>query len=378
MASKPESSATRVLITDDESVICELCQDILEEEGYEVSTAPNGLVAMELLAEADKASRPYAVAMLDIMMPEMDGLELLSHIRRHHPSVQCGIMTGYATLDTCIAAVRLGARFYLLKPFSVSEVKEAIAHAFEDDSTEPQIIRRAPPFGALYPYLVGGLIHDSFNTVWGLKEHAAKLLEESKTGTSSERVSGMAAKMQVGLQHVERVLRLIQQASREYYTPESGESRLTPAYIQSIVDRFRRQNGETDYSCSCSPTFSEQASKFPVGMASQIATELLQNATRACGGRDGAAIRMSVKCEENGKALIFECSDNGPGFSPEALSRIQSGNLRLPEQLGQGGYGLYLIKEITKRLGGFILAENEDAGGAWIQIHIPLEGAADG
>ncbi|MDQ1257080.1 MAG: Response regulator [Candidatus Hydrogenedentes bacterium] len=117
----------RILIADDESVIRELMTDVLTDEGYIVETAENGREALEIL----KGNDEFVVLLTDIMMPEMDGIELIRESRQLYPALIPIVMTGFATLDTARAAVKEGAYDYVLKPFSLTEIKLAVSNALE-------------------------------------------------------------------------------------------------------------------------------------------------------------------------------------------------------------------------------------------------------
>jgi len=119
--------ANKILVVDDEQVIRELLLDILTGEGYTVETAPNARAALEIL----RKSQDFVLLFTDIMMPEMDGIELIREARRVHPDLIPIVMTGFATLETARAAVKEGAYDYVLKPFSLSEIKLAVTNAFE-------------------------------------------------------------------------------------------------------------------------------------------------------------------------------------------------------------------------------------------------------
>ena len=117
----------KILVADDEEVILELMTDVLTEEGYAVGTAENGREAISMLKE----DGDFVVLLTDIMMPEMDGIELIREARQLLPSLIPIVMTGFATLDTARAAVKEGAYDYILKPFSLTEIKLAVTNALE-------------------------------------------------------------------------------------------------------------------------------------------------------------------------------------------------------------------------------------------------------
>ena len=116
-----------ILVADDEDVIRDLMTDVLTDEGYVVETANNGREALERLQRNDE----FVLLLTDIMMPEMDGIELIRQARKQFPSLIPIVMTGFATLDTARAAVKEGAYDYVLKPFSLTEIKLAVSNALE-------------------------------------------------------------------------------------------------------------------------------------------------------------------------------------------------------------------------------------------------------
>jgi response regulator RpfG family c-di-GMP phosphodiesterase len=117
----------KILVVDDEAVVRDLISDVLTSEGYTVESAPSGPTALELL----KAGDNYVLLFTDIMMPEMDGIALIREARNVSPNLIPIVMTGFATLETARAAVKEGAYDYVLKPFSLSEIKLAVTNAFE-------------------------------------------------------------------------------------------------------------------------------------------------------------------------------------------------------------------------------------------------------
>ena len=121
------NSTNKILVVDDEAVIRELLSDILEDDGYPVETMPNAPSALKLLRERDD----FVLLFTDIMMPDMDGIQLIREARKIRPTLIPIVMTGFATLETARAAVKEGAYDYVLKPFSLSEVKLAVSNAID-------------------------------------------------------------------------------------------------------------------------------------------------------------------------------------------------------------------------------------------------------
>src|SRR5512142_1903271 len=106
-----ETAAT-VLVVDDEPALRRSLARLLLSRGMQVTTADDGAVAIELLA-----SQRVDVALIDLIMPHVGGLELLDHIKAHHQGVEVIIMTAFGDVETAVRAVRAGAYHFLTKPF---------------------------------------------------------------------------------------------------------------------------------------------------------------------------------------------------------------------------------------------------------------------
>ena len=108
----------RILVVDDEEVMCESLAAWLREDGYLVDTASSGKEALEKARNKD-----YAIYFVDLKMPGgMDGIETMMGIRRLHPDASVIIITAYATVDTAITAMKEGAQEYIVKPCNPEEI----------------------------------------------------------------------------------------------------------------------------------------------------------------------------------------------------------------------------------------------------------------
>jgi DNA-binding NtrC family response regulator len=115
------SEAARILIIDDDENILKVLQAILEAEGYSVETADT---AKKGIAKSEKAF--YNLALIDVRLPDMEGIELLSKLRNTKPKMRKIIVTGYPTLQNAISAVNKGADAYVMKPFEVEKILQTI------------------------------------------------------------------------------------------------------------------------------------------------------------------------------------------------------------------------------------------------------------
>ncbi len=139
MASQAESKKP-ILIIDDELGLREGCRRVLTRVGYRVEVASTGQEALSKVLADD-----FGVAVVDVMMPDINGIELLRHIRAHAPSTICLIMTAYATVDLAVRAMRLGAYDFVEKPFSDDALVEAVERGLDKRRLEDEIARARPP-----------------------------------------------------------------------------------------------------------------------------------------------------------------------------------------------------------------------------------------
>ncbi|HEU4454984.1 MAG TPA: sigma-54 dependent transcriptional regulator [Longimicrobium sp.] len=118
--------AEKILVADDERHIVEGLQMLLSDDGYEVDTATDGKKAWEMVKEGG-----YGVVLADLRMPEIDGLELFKRMREAGVSAEIIIITGSASVDTAVQAMRQGAYDYLEKPLNVERLKALLPKALE-------------------------------------------------------------------------------------------------------------------------------------------------------------------------------------------------------------------------------------------------------
>lgn len=116
----------RLLIIEDEPLIRASLAEFLEQEGYEVRTAANGLEGLKL-AE----TTPFDIAFTDIQMPGMDGIEVVERLLQLNPETFVILITAYGTVETAVEAFKRGAQDYLLKPLRFAEVASRIRHLLQ-------------------------------------------------------------------------------------------------------------------------------------------------------------------------------------------------------------------------------------------------------
>ena len=119
----------RILIVDDEAQLAKAFQKKLSAEGFEVLIAYTAQEGLALMGQ-----HSFDIALLDIRLPDMDGVELLERVRKIEPTIEVIMITGHASVDTAIQSMKLGAYDYLSKPCKLTELSNVILKAYEKKS----------------------------------------------------------------------------------------------------------------------------------------------------------------------------------------------------------------------------------------------------
>lgn len=117
----PDTHTPRILIIDDEPRIRDACKIVLSEHGFEVICAEDGERGLELIRD-----RHFDIILVDLMMPTISGFDVLSHVRTHHPDTVVIVITGYATLEHSIEAMKKGAFDFIPKPFTPDQLRAVV------------------------------------------------------------------------------------------------------------------------------------------------------------------------------------------------------------------------------------------------------------
>lgn len=124
---KLKSGQKNILVVDDDMSVRTTFSSVLRQEGYRVTAVKNGYEAIKAI---DKDS--FDLALVDLGMPGMDGIEVLEKIKTRRPQTRVIIFTGYGSITTAVEAMRKGATDYLNKPFSPHELKAGVKKALEN------------------------------------------------------------------------------------------------------------------------------------------------------------------------------------------------------------------------------------------------------
>jgi DNA-binding NtrC family response regulator len=183
-----EVSDVKILVVDDEMIVCESCKRILEEEGYEVETALSGKEAFEKMK-----ANPFDIVITDLKMPGIDGMEVLKSFRKEYPDSIIIMITGFSTVETAVEAMKLGAFDYIPKPFTPDEVSVVVKKAIEKKSLQLENIYLRQELQEKYGFhnIVGKSkkMHEIYRIIVKVATTDSTVLIYGQSGTGKELIA---------------------------------------------------------------------------------------------------------------------------------------------------------------------------------------------
>ena len=175
-----------ILIADDEDLIRRVLADALSEEGYTVETVPSGKLAWERLQ-----GQSFALAFVDIRMPELSGLDLLLRVQEMHLPTSIIIMTGQTTLTNAVEAMKRGAFDYLPKPFDLEEVKALAARACEAQHFTAEVVPPVLATPGKTEQIIGhsAAMQEIYKIIGRVVKNEATVLIQGESGTGKELIA---------------------------------------------------------------------------------------------------------------------------------------------------------------------------------------------
>lgn len=178
----------RILVVDDEESIREFLEIMLKKEGYEITTAEDGQIALDLMKK-----KSFDMVISDMQMPNVTGMELLKKVKEQSPDIVFMMITAFATTETAVEAMKIGAFDYITKPFKIDEVRINIANALRSSSLEfeNRTLKKELVKENVFQNLVGNTepMHRVFEMVRRVSQTPTNILVTGESGTGKEMIA---------------------------------------------------------------------------------------------------------------------------------------------------------------------------------------------
>jgi signal transduction histidine kinase len=365
------SEVKRILVIDDDEVTLLMCRRILEKIGYEVETFDNGVQGIQRLREA-----PAQVLLVDLKMPQIDGLQVIEQVRGFDPSAIIVLITGYATIPAAVDAMKAGAYDFLPKPFTPEELRITVGRCFERWflAAESEKLRRQKeelqrtfatfvshqlkaPLGAVKQYL-DVLLHTSSHP---LPETALAWITRSQ-----ERLAEMLA-------IIEDWLTLARIESERLGDKDATADLCAIARKAVDAAQEQAQPAQVAVDAQIAPDAAAWVRGDAVALGN-VAANLIGNAIKY--NRPGGRVTVGVTRERD--MAILTVSDTGLGIPQDCLPQLFTEFFRVKTDETHGipgtGLGLAICKKIVEGLGGTIGVSSTFGAGSTFTVHLPAAG----
>ena len=409
--------ADRVLIVDDEESVAVTMQAILEMDGYQVMAASSVTEAIALVQKND-----FDLVLSDLRLDDGDGIQIVMEARRSSPETICIILTGYASLDSAVKAMREGAYDYLVKPCDVEELRLTVSRGLERRRLGRQLRERVAELETANS-TIEGLNRDLQRRVdeatAELRDQYERLQELDRLKTQfmsvashelKTPVTAMSGFLQVALRRIKKRLDSGPPAPEVWATEQSAvaeqlvivqrQTSKLARLIDELLDVSRIQSGRVEFdhqemdlahlarevvermqTTTTNHSLQVRAADTAPIVADrdhleQVLNNLIANAVKY--SPDGGTVTVTVGSE--GDEVALSVSDTGIGIPAEELTSVFGLFYRSPDRrardVGGMGLGLYISKEIVDRHGGRIWAESTVGKGTTFHVRLPREAPA--
>mgnify|MGYP000545468651 FL=1 len=371
----------RILVIDDEEGIRAGCRRALEPEGYIVETAATGQEGLRRFREGN-----FDLVLIDVVLPDMRGVDLLAPILEKDPDVVCVVITGYATVELAVQAIRSGAYDFLSKPFTADVLGMTVAQGLErrrltlearrlqkieEEARElaraKEELERLDRFKTTFMLTVAHELRAPLNALqsflWAiLKGYIPPEEQQEVLGRAVQRVQEL-------LDLVDDLLKLA--AAKSEKGLEKRELVSLADVLEKVAPLFQKEAEAKGLAWAVEVGARPVVRADPDQMA-QVWSNLISNAVKytPAGGR------VRIALEERDGWAIGTVEDSGIGIPPQDLGRIFEEFYRTPqakEVAPRGtGLGLPLVKEILEAHGGSIAVESEVGRGSRFVFRLPV------
>jgi signal transduction histidine kinase len=393
----------KVLVVDDEDSVVVTIKAILQLDGYDVATTTSGARAREMVREVE-----YDLVLTDLRLEDGDGLDVLKAVRESYPETVTIMLTGYASLESAIHALRAGAYDYLVKPSEVEELRATVARGLERRRLGQELHERVAELAELNSSLQRRIDEATVE----LKERYEQLKELDRMKSQflsiashelKTPITAMSGFLQVALRRVRRLsqgdaaapiaegLSGITDQLEIVYRQTGKLARL----VDELLDVSRIQTGRIEFrygDVDLSELANEVATRMQLTTTThaisvrrdsenvvkadrdhleQVLNNLVTNAIKY--SPSGGSITIDVR--PDGSGVRLSVTDEGIGIPEKELDAIFGLFYRSPDRAARDaagmGLGLYISKEIVVRHGGRIWAESAGTKGSVLNVIIP-------
>ncbi len=352
-------SNMKILVIDDEDIVLSSCKRIFRDDDYEIDTAKSGQEGLDKTAQKD-----YQIVITDLMMPGINGMEVLKTLVETKPDITVIIFTGFATVESVREALKLGAFDYVPKPFTPDELRSVVRNAVEAHEKKS---------GAQMLDLLAIVSHELKSPI-SVVHTTADTLYKGYFGNLDPQQQKTVEAILRNCQYLEDIIRNYLDLSKmdlDNLESFAQKMNLVDDVITPIVDipenSSNMKNMKLEMDFPVKPVINGDPNLLKI-----VFTNLVNNAIKY--GTAGTPIRMKL-AEQNGE-IVFSIMNEGVGIPAEDIKeKLFKKWGRLKQKGTEGikgtGLGLYMCKKIVEKHQGKIWVESESGKSVTFFVSLP-------
>jgi signal transduction histidine kinase len=370
------ATTSKILVVDDEQSVATTIKAILQLDGNEVTAVTTGKEALAQLRENE-----FDVVLTDLRLDDLDGIEVLRETQKLWPDTVSIMLTGYASLESAVTALRSGAYDYLIKPSDVDELRATIGRALERRRLRQRLVEleQLDKLKTQFLSMASHELRTPLTAVSGFMQIARR------------RMSRMA-----GANDIPTPWRDEAQKSDETLEMANRQAKKLARLIDELLDVSRLQQGRVEMRLAeidLADVVREVAERMRLLSKGHEIEAMIEGAAPIVADRDrieqvfenlvGNAIkyspengRIDVSLRVNGSNAVVSVRDQGIGVAPGEVEKIFGLFYRSPDpradHVGGLGLGLYISREIVARHHGRLWAERNPDAGTTFHVTLPL------
>lgn len=357
-----------IFVIDDDEIIRLSCEQILQKSGYKVETFGNGYEGIERL----KKVRP-PLLVVDIKMPELDGFEVIKIVRKIDPDVVIVVITGYATIETAVDAMKAGAYDFLPKPFTPNELRLIIDRGIERWrlAQEAKLLRREKE--EVERKFVTLVSHQLKAPLGAVKQYLDVLLYTCHDQLSAETVDWISRSQA----RIAEMLSLIQdwlmmaKLDRGVLCDRNASSDIGQI-VESVVEEYRQLPSAANIKLSTELVSALPRVRGDAVSLNMMIGNLVSNAVKY--NKPGGNVDVSAARDDS--YVIVKVSDTGvgipSGFRPHLFEEFHRAKSPETQNIPGTGLGLVICKRIVDELGGSIEVDSKEGEGSTFTVKLPV------
>lgn len=372
---------SRILVVDDETGMRQGCQRVLTPAGYRVNTAADLATARELMQ-----SDEYDLYLIDLMLPDGSGLDLIDPILERDPDAICIIITGFGTVERAVDAVRRGAYDFLSKPFTSDELLVAVNQGLERrqlkavEAQAEELARAKEELERLDEAKSQWMLqvaHELRAPVAAVQSYINLILDGYVDQQEMEStLSRVRERLQEMLDLITDLLELARLKQAKDRIGDKASPQPMASIVEEVCDLMREQAQEKGQS------FQVEILAQPVILAQrehlkQIWTNLISNAIKYT--PEGGHVVVRLEADEDSLTCVVE--DSGIGIAEKDMAHLFQDFYRTEEAKASGeigtGLGLSIVKQIVDSYQGQIEVTSKPGEGSRFTITLPLRKKPD-